>query len=85
MKKVEANYTLYKDQDSHKFPIRFGTDRSCFVAVIGDNPSSLKENVHVKLNFFNQRKVVFIAVGILSTCAIIYLVIVALIIKRHCI
>ena len=86
--KVEANYTLYKDQDSHTFSLHFGTDRSCFVAVIGDNPSSLKENVHVhvKLKSLNQRVVAFIAIGILSICAIIlYLVIVALIIKRLCV
>jgi hypothetical protein len=83
--RAEANYILYKDQDSHTFPLDFRTGHSCFVAIIGDNPSSLKENVHVKLKFFNQKVTIFIAGGILSFFAIIYLVALIIHLCRHCI
>ena len=73
--RANISYTLYRDQDSHTFPLGFRVARSCFVAIIGDNLSSLKGNVHVKLKFFNQRMIVFIAAGILSTSTIIYLIV----------
>jgi hypothetical protein len=83
--RAEANYTLYKDQDSHTFPLDFTTDHSCFVAIIGDNLSSLKENVHIELKFFNQKMTIFVAGGILSIFAIIYLVALIIHLCRHCI
>lgn len=74
---LEANIsinTLKKDQDSHTFSLDFRIARSCIVAAIRDNPSSLKENVHVTLKFRNQRIIIFIAGGILSICTIIYFI-----------
>ena len=73
--RAKANYTLYKDQDSHTFSLDFGIARSCFIAIVEDNPSSLKENVHLKLTFSNQKKIVFIAGCALAACVIIYFIV----------
>ena len=70
--RAKTNYTLYMDQENHTFPVEA---RSCFVAVVRDNPSTLKENVHIKLKFLNQRNLVLIpGCSILMIVTIIFVV-----------
>ena len=62
---AKARHTFYMDQDSHVFHLS-GIAHSCLVAVIGDNPSTLKQNVHIQLKFSNQEKIVIILACVLG-------------------
>lgn len=64
--RARSNHTLHMDQDTFEFVLELWSTYSCFVATIKDNPMTLKQTVHVQLNFSN-RVDLYITGGVLTT------------------
>lgn len=51
-----ANHTLRNDEDTSEFDnLKFSNTYSCFVATIKDNPHTLKQTVHIRLQHSMQK------------------------------
>lgn len=82
-----SNYTLHADQESCKFSLSSGImKKSCFVAVIRENPNTTKGYVHIQLKYGNRMAGFIAGVVVLSVVAITLfiasIVIISLFIRR---
>lgn len=81
------NCTLQLDLSNCKFPLSPDFKQSCFVAKIKEDPNIMQDDVHIKLNYNNQKNV-FIAGVVLTVLlptamvAIVIVVIVVIVVAR---
>lgn len=80
-----ANYTLQADQENCTFSLSGGINRkSCFVAVVRENPNTAIGDVHIQVKYGNRMDgfiagvVVLSAVAVIASIVILYLVYLAI-------
>ena len=79
-----TNYTLRADQDNYKFSMGIGTkkQKSCFVAVIRENPNTTKGDVHIQLDYGNRKGGLIAGVVMLSVIALVSVVLLSVLVGR---
>ena len=79
-----ANYTLQADQESCKFSLKIGK-KSCFVAVIKENPNTTIGDVHIQLKYGNRLDGLIAAIVLAAIAFVVSIIVVCLFIRctRH--